>query len=202
MKQSSVASLALRACIIKNLCPLCIIGSISEGSNNEACIRPDAAGSPGKHGKCPDVVLQVQGQMGPAHLQPASLWRGCGDGNSIWAPTYRRLRSGQHGHFWNSHQYHFRRGRVEASNLLREVRREIDRREARVASLESESDQKIAILKNKKRYANNNLAGATWEESISSEMQVITDQYQSKIDAEHRKLDRLQEQADQLAESL
>ena len=92
--------------------------------------------------------------------------------------------------------------RVEASNRLREVRREIDRREARVASLESERDQKIAILKNKKCYANNNLAGAIWEESISSEMQVITDQYQSKIDAEHRKLDRLQQQADQQAGSL
>lgn len=92
--------------------------------------------------------------------------------------------------------------KVEASNLLREARREIDRREDRVASLETERDQKIAGLKNKKRYANNNLAGATWEESISSEMQAITDQYQSKIDAEHRKLDRLQEKADRLAESL
>lgn len=42
---------------------------------------------------------------------------------------------------------------------------------------------------------------SAWEKSISSEMQVITEQYQSKIDAEHRKLDRFQEQADQLAGS-
>jgi hypothetical protein len=33
-------------------------------------------------------------------------------------------------------------------------------------------------------------------------MQAINDQYQSKIDAEHRKLDRLQAKADRLAESL
>lgn len=92
--------------------------------------------------------------------------------------------------------------KVEASNLLRDANREIDRREARVASLEAERDRKIAVLKNKKRYANNNLAGATWEESISSEMQAITDQYQSKIDAEHRKIDRLQAQADRVAETL
>ncbi|MBN7798748.1 DUF4124 domain-containing protein [Parahaliea mediterranea] len=92
--------------------------------------------------------------------------------------------------------------KIEASNTLREARREIDRREDRIESLEAERDRKIAALKNKKRYANNNLAGATWEESISSEMQAINHQYQSKIDSERRKIDRLQEKADRVAESL
>ncbi len=92
--------------------------------------------------------------------------------------------------------------RIEAANALREANREIDRREERIRSLENERDQKLAALKNKKRYANNNLAGATWEESISTEMQAINDQYQSKIDSQRRKIDRLQEQADRVSESL
>lgn len=92
--------------------------------------------------------------------------------------------------------------KIEAANTLRETNREIDRREAQITSLEKERDQKLAALKNKKRYANNNLAGATWEESISSEMQAINDQYQSRIDSQRRKIDRLQEQADRVSESL
>jgi hypothetical protein len=92
--------------------------------------------------------------------------------------------------------------KIEAANVLREANREIDRREDRITSLEKERDQKLAELKNKKRYANNNLAGATWEESISTEMRAITDQYQSKIDSDRRKIDRLQEQADRVAKSL
>jgi len=92
--------------------------------------------------------------------------------------------------------------RIEAANLLREANREIDRREDRISSLERERDQKIAALKNKKRYANNNLAGATWEESISTEMRAINDQYQSKIDSQRSIIDRLQEQADRVSESL
>jgi hypothetical protein len=51
---------------------------------------------------------------------------------------------------------------VETANLLREANREIDRREDRIKTLQAERDRKIAVLKNKKRYANNNLAGATW----------------------------------------
>ncbi|RLQ23543.1 DUF4124 domain-containing protein [Seongchinamella sediminis] len=92
--------------------------------------------------------------------------------------------------------------KVEASRLLREAEREIDRREDRIDYLEAERDKKIAALRNKKRYANNNLAGATWEESISSEMQAVNDQYQSKIDSQQRKIDRLQEQADRVSERL
>jgi uncharacterized protein DUF4124 len=92
--------------------------------------------------------------------------------------------------------------KIEAANTLREANREIHRREAQVTSLEKERDQKLAALQNKKRYANNNLAGATWEESISSEMQAINDQYQSKIDSQRQKIGRLQEQADRVSESL
>ncbi|MEM6582713.1 MAG: DUF4124 domain-containing protein [Pseudomonadota bacterium] len=56
-----------------------------------------------------------------------------------------------------------------------------------------ERDQKLAVLKNIKRYANNNLAGAQWEQSISAEMQAVTDQYTAKIDAKKREIERLEE---------
>ena len=92
--------------------------------------------------------------------------------------------------------------KIEASNVLREANREINRRENQIASLEKARDQKLAALENKKRYSNNNLAGATWEESISTEMQATNDQYQSKIDSKRRKIERLQDKAERVAESL
>jgi hypothetical protein len=42
-----------------------------------------------------------------------------------------------------------------------------------------ESD--LQALKNKKRSANNNLAGAVYEQSISSEMNAVTASYNNKI---------------------
>lgn len=92
--------------------------------------------------------------------------------------------------------------KIEASNALRQADREIKRREGRFRGLEAEREQKIAALQNKKSYANNNLAGATWEESISSEMRAVNEQHQSKIDSERRNIDRLQELADRVSKNL
>ena len=92
--------------------------------------------------------------------------------------------------------------KVSAGNAIRDAERQIVRREDRVEILESERDRKIAALRSKKRYANNNLAGATWEESISSEMQAVNEQYQSKIDSERRKIDRLQDQIDRTRDAM
>ncbi len=92
--------------------------------------------------------------------------------------------------------------RVEASNLIRDAERQVKRREDHIARLEAERDGQIAVLKDKKRFASNNLAGATWEDSLSSEMQVINDQYQSKIESEQRKIDRLHEQIARASEAL
>lgn len=41
-------------------------------------------------------------------------------------------------------------------------------------------------------HAANNLAGAQYLDSLASEMQAVTRQYQSKIGSERREIDRLQ----------
>jgi hypothetical protein len=51
-----------------------------------------------------------------------------------------------------------------------------------------ESD--LQALKNKKRSANNNLAGAVYEQSISSEMNAVTASYNNKIIIQNE-IDRL-----------
>lgn len=43
----------------------------------------------------------------------------------------------------------------------------------------------------RQRYANNNLAGATLENSLAQEKQNIQDRYQSRIDELNAKLERL-----------
>ena len=52
----------------------------------------------------------------------------------------------------------------------------------------------LDALKTKKKQANNNLAGATWEASISQEMLVVTQRYQMKATADQLKLEQLREQ--------
>lgn len=59
--------------------------------------------------------------------------------------------------------------------------RDID---ALVASMNNE----LAVLRAQKSTANNNLAGATWEQSISTEMQAVTNRYQIQIDAARAQL--------------
>ena len=43
-------------------------------------------------------------------------------------------------------------------------------------------NRELSRLKNKKNYANNNLAGAVWEDSISKEMEAVTQKYLERIE--------------------
>lgn len=52
-------------------------------------------------------------------------------------------------------------------------------------------DQRIASLRNNKRFASNNLAGATYENSLSSEMQAVATQCDSDQRRLNTELDRL-----------
>lgn len=51
------------------------------------------------------------------------------------------------------------------------------------ARLDREMEQKLTALRNTKGRANNNLAGATWEQSLSTEMVAITESYKIKTSA-------------------
>jgi ubiquinone biosynthesis protein UbiJ len=59
-------------------------------------------------------------------------------------------------------------------------------------------NEKITALRYKKRQARNNLAGATWEQSISVEMDAISNQYNSRIDSLREEVDRLVEKKNRL----
>lgn len=83
---------------------------------------------------------------------------------------------------------------VSASNAIRSAEREIERREDRVDALGAERDRKIVALKARSGRANNNLAGAQYIDSLATEMQAVTQQYQAKIAEEQRRIDRLREQ--------
>lgn len=68
---------------------------------------------------------------------------------------------------------------------------DIERAKDRINSLQNNRDRELAALRDKKQRANNNLAGAVWEDSISNEMIAITNSYATRITAEERKLAEL-----------
>jgi hypothetical protein len=55
-------------------------------------------------------------------------------------------------------------------------------------------DAKLAKLRHQKNYASNNLSGATWEQSISQEMQSITSAADSQVASIDRQISSLQQQ--------
>ena len=73
-----------------------------------------------------------------------------------------------------------------------------DNREAAIANaykridmLRAERDNKIANLKHRQGYANNNLAGATYMQSLATEMQAVTDDYNARIEIEMKEIESL-----------
>ncbi|MCG8053858.1 MAG: DUF4124 domain-containing protein [Candidatus Thiodiazotropha endolucinida] len=81
---------------------------------------------------------------------------------------------------------------LEAINTRTEIKkleREISKLKARKRSLTRKMDAELAALRQKKLYARNNLAGATWEDSISSEMQAVSASYKTKIQATQDHID-------------
>lgn len=81
--------------------------------------------------------------------------------------------------------------RLIFSNERRELDRKITSQKRYISSLQSSMDRDLAGLRAKKSHANNNLAGAQWEQSISTEMQAVTERYRSKISVAENQLDRL-----------
>lgn len=76
--------------------------------------------------------------------------------------------------------------------------RKILETQRQISSYRQAMDEELNRLKRQKLYANNNLAGATWEQSISDEMNAVTKKYEVLIQAEQSRLDALQRDADQL----
>lgn len=85
---------------------------------------------------------------------------------------------------------------ISASNTVREADRQVEYLEDRVERYKNERDRKLADLERRSSYASNNLAGAQYQESLATERQAVTAQYQSKIDADNGKVERLRNNID------
>ena len=83
----------------------------------------------------------------------------------------------------------------EMSNTSRITRKEtkIKRLEDDIKSLQKKMDIELNALRRKKLRAANNQAGATWEESISTEMQAVADKYKIKIDLKRDEIERVED---------
>jgi short-subunit dehydrogenase involved in D-alanine esterification of teichoic acids len=78
----------------------------------------------------------------------------------------------------------------------RELKYQIQQTEDAVSSRNSRMNTEIEALRNQKLRASNNLAGATWEQSISTEMQAVTQKYKALNDSD---IDRLKQLRAELA---
>lgn len=89
------------------------------------------------------------------------------------------------------------------------VQREIDKKNRKIEKhnknikrYRKRMRSELAALKRKKGYARNNLAGATWEQSISTEMRAVTEKYQQMIDSEKYDIDVLKDEIEELRKQL
>ena len=87
---------------------------------------------------------------------------------------------------------------MKNEHRLREIELEIPQVEHEIKMSQDGLDTELATLKHKKGYANNNQAGATWEQSISTEMQAVIEKYKTKISLAQGNLDRLRKEQDSL----
>ena len=87
---------------------------------------------------------------------------------------------------------------MERERKLREIDLEIERLERRILDHRSTMRAELAALEQKKTYANNNLAGATWEQSISQEMNAVAQKYDSLIRSDQNQIDFLRKDAERL----
>lgn len=84
--------------------------------------------------------------------------------------------------------------RVRDALVKRDLQLEITKLKGDKARLQSRRDIEITKLRQSKLQANNNLAGAVWEESVSKEMAAIAAQYDTDIQAVDSEIDRLSKQ--------
>lgn len=90
--------------------------------------------------------------------------------------------------------------RLIYSNERRALDRKISSQKRYISELQRDMDLDLASLRAKKLRANNNLAGAQWEQSISAEMQAVTEQYRSRISVAESQLGRLLNESAELGQ--
>ena len=89
--------------------------------------------------------------------------------------------------------------RADAAVKRRLLDDEIWRKERRLSAIGAEHEERQAELREKKQRARNNLAGATWEQSISDEMKAVAAEYDIKIRGAQSEVDALKRKRDELS---
>jgi len=84
---------------------------------------------------------------------------------------------------------------MELERKQKDADYEIEKAESELRHLQADLDRDLDKLKIKKQYAKNNLAGATYEQSISTEMQAVSERYKTNIQITQDKLGRLRGEA-------
>lgn len=82
----------------------------------------------------------------------------------------------------------------QASNRRDQIDGAIAGLERDINGYQKSMDAELAALQAKKSLANNNLAGATWEQSIATEMQAVTAKYQTRIQAAQERIKALRQE--------
>lgn len=77
---------------------------------------------------------------------------------------------------------------MERERLIRDKEFEIAQLGELMVRRSGLMEQELAALRAKKMQANNNLAGATWEQSISTEMSVVVEKYKAQKESDGERL--------------
>jgi IS1 family transposase len=80
---------------------------------------------------------------------------------------------------------------MKADNRRAEVLRSIKTHNKNIETYSSRMSNELVVLKRKKLRANNNIAGAAWESSISEEMSAVTNKYTTLIGVERDRVNDL-----------
>lgn len=89
--------------------------------------------------------------------------------------------------------------KMRSDNKTRDLEAKIRRKESQIKGLEKTRDSKISDIQKQKKRAANNLAGATWETSLATEMQAVSQDYNSRIAAKRDEISRLESKIENLA---
>lgn len=92
--------------------------------------------------------------------------------------------------------------RMERERMIGEKEYELKMEEQRIAEYTIAMEHELNQLRKKQSTASNNLAGATWLQAISQEMQAVTDRYKVHIAESRRRIEQLQAEINTLKAGL
>lgn len=89
---------------------------------------------------------------------------------------------------------------LQTSAKLYTINSKIKRYQVNIAKYQKKMSKEIKILKSRTYYANNNLAGATYQAALSNEMVAVSNKYSALINLEENKIKELKSQAEKLSD--